>query len=120
MIYVSMLLMPAFGVFLIRYFSGEQEDSTQKRTKPDLNKNNQKHNIRMVWITARPITTFVAGLSTFVILIKKDLSPIFMDIMQTLPMILITMVGFILNDIYDYDKDAISNVKQADSERPIK
>jgi 4-hydroxybenzoate polyprenyltransferase len=70
--------------------------------------------IKLIWITSRPQSSFLSGIATLIILLSQNENSIFKYIFQSLPIVLATMVGFILNDVYDYEKD-----KTANKDRPI-
>lgn len=56
----------------------------------------------------------ISGLSVMIVLISNPDSSIIWSVLHGIPVILVTMTAFIINDIYDYEKDLASNF-----DRPI-
>lgn len=68
--------------------------------------------LKLVLKTARPLTSAVAGLAMFNILLQDSEFPVWKDALQSLPIVLATMTGFILNDIFDYEKDSRGKLRR--------
>jgi len=68
--------------------------------------------IKLALKTSRPLTSCVAGLAMFNILLQNSESPAWWNVLQSLPIVFATMTGFILNDIYDYEKDSLGKLQR--------
>ncbi len=104
-------------VFLFTHPEGnsnmnKENKSTESNMLDNTEKTNLKKEIKYALITARPITAIVAGLLMFVLLAGDNQHPVWKDILLSIPIVLTTMVGFILNDIFDYKKDVQAEVKK--------
>ncbi len=78
------------------------------------NKNAILREFKHIWLTSRPTTSLVPGITVFAILFLSESNSIFNSLLNCVVYIFITMFGFIINDIFDYKKD-----KLADRDRPI-
>jgi 4-hydroxybenzoate polyprenyltransferase len=67
---------------------------------------------KLVLKTSRILTSSVAGLAMFNILLQNNQFPPWVDLLQSLPIVFATMTGFIINDIYDYQKDSKGNLQR--------
>jgi len=66
--------------------------------------------IRLALKTSKPITSAVAGLVVFVILLSNARFSVLSSIFHSMPVVLVTMMAFVVNDIYDYEKDVRGNL----------
>jgi len=70
--------------------------------------------LKLVFKTARPISSLMSGLFVTMMLLREPRYSIVWSVLHAIPVILVTMIAFIVNDIYDYEKDLLSNY-----DRPI-
>lgn len=65
-------------------------------------------NVKDILITGRIGTSVIAGFTSFMLLATHDVHSVIWDMLRILPLIFTTMVGFILNDISDKEKDVLA------------
>lgn len=70
--------------------------------------------IKYVLVSSRPSTSMIAGVLVFSIVYKASLFTVFDSICLGLAYVFLTMYGFVINDVFDYEKD-----KKAGRSRPI-
>ena len=75
---------------------------------------NYRNEMFMILKTSRVETSFISGILTSLIILTHSDSQLLQGFLRGLPIIFVTMIGFILNDIYDYEKD-----KASKKNRPI-
>lgn len=72
------------------------------------------NNLGLLVVSGRPTTSILVGFLTWLILaLNTNLDPL-ASVGRIMPIILVTMIGFILNDIFDVEKD-----KDSQKVRPI-
>lgn len=79
-------------------------------TKKDSNKNNLM-NLFLFIKSGRPITSLLSGFLALFVFVKIG-AYTFLDFYKLLPIVIVTMLGFVYNDIYDKEKDSLSNKKR--------
>lgn len=128
---IYLIAIAAFALALFILSNGPGEDDSeiaQDKTTPKqpydsisdtdnnrqtLNKDNKISIIIELIKSGRPTTAFVAAFFSWLIVVNHDYQPA-LAFIRVIPIALITMIGFIMNDIFDIEKDAIS-----EKNRPI-
>ena len=120
-IYLVTIAVCAFILFIMT--NGRSDASSEANDKPlnttnsegEKNVNASKFSIvKSLVISGRPTTSFLVGFFAWLIIaLHASYNPV-LAALRVIPLVFITMVGFILNDIFDFDKD-----KFCRKDRPI-
>lgn len=102
------------GIKLVIDLAREREENDNTVNTKGKKKREGEHELVLALRTSRPFSGLVAGLLTFAILLRADVFPLAVSFLLSTPIMLATMIGFIENDIFDYEKD-----KRARLQRPI-
>ncbi len=115
-IFATVLLFIVGGSFIATQLRGRPTKNPKQTTVNGGTRgtNHGKSDFGLVLKTSRPITATVAGLAAFLILRSNNTYSLWWSLIHSIPFVLVTMAGFIVNDVYDYEKDSRANV-----ERPI-
>ena len=104
--YTIILLILLFEIiYKLIIYSGGSEDSNSK--------NSTLNNILLFIYSGRPWTSPLAGILAFIIIYNVQQNIVF-SLLKSIPIVFVTMLGFVYNDIYDKAKD-----KLAGRQRPI-
>jgi 4-hydroxybenzoate polyprenyltransferase len=70
--------------------------------------NTEFRDISNFLFSCRPITSFLSGILAFIILFQNT-GLVVSSMIKVIPIIVVTMLGFVFNDLYDIQKDKLAN-----------
>lgn len=109
-IYFIIIIVCAFVLFLI---SNSSELGDEKEKKVTINPSGPIcMQMKMLIISGRPVTSMIVALFSWMIIVfNSEYDPIY-AFFRVVPIFLVTGVGFIVNDCFDFDKDRYSGKKR--------
>jgi 4-hydroxybenzoate polyprenyltransferase len=120
-IYLVIIIVCAFTLFVKTNGSDDADAKTKKEPSNALEMESKTSAINFVAdslksliISGRPTTAFLVGIVAWLIIVLNSSYHPILAALRVVPIVLVTMVGFILNDIFDLEKDRFSG-----KDRPI-
>jgi len=102
LLFYSVMILVFLGEALLKLYKDKSDDDNFTNSS-----NSTLTNVILFFISSRPITSMLSGLLAFIIVFQK-LGNVYLSVIKILPIILITMLGFVYNDIYDRTKDILA------------